>query len=205
MPQNPIYFSQYKDKYMDTSTFCILDYAYEVFIPIQWLAYPSDLQDTLNKPFHGIQKENIPNVLYQLFLNDYIMIEKDPDLVDDDFTPSLLDLSQAISHPFISSNPILYGLTEKGGSIWEKVSNMDWNDYIHELYGGHGDIRTNEGEIITTTQSLTKQVLNERRVQKVLFDEILEGSERWSILTPWQATYWKILPVGHRVQFQYIL
>lgn len=190
---------------MDTSTFRILDYACEVFIPIQWLVHPDDLQGTLNKPFHGLRKEDIPNLLYQLFLNGYIIIKEDSDLVDSIFTPSLPGLNQAINRPFMSSNPILYGLTEKGGSIWEKAASMDWDDYIYELYGGRGDICTNEGEIITTTQSLTKQVLNEHRVQKVLFDEILEGSERWSILTPWQATYWKILPVGHRVQFQYKL
>jgi hypothetical protein len=29
------------------------------------------------------------------------------------------------------------------------------------------------------------------------------GSKHWDVLEPWQATYWKVLPLGHRMRFSY--
>ena len=32
---------------------------------------------------------------------------------------------------------------------------------------------------------------------------VIPGSKHWDVLRPWQATYWKELPVGHRLRFNY--
>lgn len=32
---------------------------------------------------------------------------------------------------------------------------------------------------------------------------VVPGSERWDAVRPWQATYWKELPAGHRVRFAF--
>ena len=31
----------------------------------------------------------------------------------------------------------------------------------------------------------------------------IPGTERWEILQPWQATYWKVLPTGNRLCYRY--
>jgi hypothetical protein len=91
-------------------------------------------------------------------------------------------------------------LTPQGGARWEAYSSPDWNRYIDAGYlsesgGGVGEIIASDRHLIEHHVELIAYI------HKI---SVLSNSERWDIISHWQATYWKTLPNGHRVRFRYI-
>jgi hypothetical protein len=91
---------------------------------------------------------------------------------------------------------IYYGLTAQGGARWEQYSNPNWDRYVDAGFGTD----PYEGELVAATRKLVEEHLS---YHKVCNYSMRTGSEVWDILSPWQATYWKTLPRGHRIRFEY--
>jgi hypothetical protein len=90
-----------------------------------------------------------------------------------------------------------YGLTLQGGTRWEEVSQPRWERYISaSVYA-----EPREGNIIGSDRDLVEQY--DSLSQHAFEISVIPGSKRWDVLRPWQATYWKELPVGHRLSFKY--
>ena len=88
-----------------------------------------------------------------------------------------------------------YGLTTEGGAAWENVARPDWDRYLDVSFGTDPD----EGEVIGVDSA---------RAESYIFSPYQEhpplaGSVRRDRLEPWPATYWKTLPLGHRIRFLY--
>ena len=88
---------------------------------------------------------------------------------------------------------------QKGGGVWETLSRPNWDLFDWDSYG----LDPNDGEITSTSRKLTEEFLRVRHQQSFSEDLLVPESVKWEILTPWQATYWKELPEGHRVSFLY--
>lgn len=90
-----------------------------------------------------------------------------------------------------------YGLSERGGGRWEAHAVPDWDRYLEASFRFNPE----EGTTVSGTRDLMEQWLSAQRdlnQWKPIADSI-----RWDVLRPWQATYWKSVPVGHRVHFQF--
>ncbi len=89
-----------------------------------------------------------------------------------------------------------YYLTPQGGAKWEVVANPNWDIFFGGRIGGlEGYRESSNRELLEKIHSLAEHILPEIPVP---------GSEKWEILEPWQATYWKTLPKGWRVTCQYV-
>jgi hypothetical protein len=91
---------------------------------------------------------------------------------------------------------ICYKLTTQGGAKWESLYNPNWNRYYtyinvenanHQLCiaGGSSDI---------LKEFLAYQIAHP-------FKKVDINSIKWEILEPWDATYWKTLPIGYQVSY----
>jgi len=79
-----------------------------------------------------------------------------------------------------------YGLTPQGGARWEAMAQFDWNYHLGEWFddGFEGPSR----EMIEVYLTYDRCAV--------------AGSEQWSTVRPWKATYWKSIPEGVRVRYQ---
>jgi hypothetical protein len=80
-----------------------------------------------------------------------------------------------------------YGLTSQGGARWEAMAQFDWNDYIGAWF-----------EVEHGYEGASQEMLE---VYLCWSGCAVPGSEEWSLVRPWKATYWKSLPEGVRVRY----
>jgi hypothetical protein len=87
-----------------------------------------------------------------------------------------------------------YRLTKLGGEVWEAFAAPDWDRYINAWTSSEGEVN----EYFCATKWRLEKYLS---LVHLLEIEVLPESVVWDEVRPWQATYWKLLPHGHRVQF----
>jgi hypothetical protein len=80
-----------------------------------------------------------------------------------------------------------YGLTSQGGARWEAMAQFDWNNYIGTWF-----------EIEHGYEGASQEMLE---VYLAWSGCAVPGSEQWSVVRPWKATYWKSLFEGVRVRY----
>ena len=87
-----------------------------------------------------------------------------------------------------------YRLTETGGAIWEAFAAPNWDRYLHVWTSA-------EGEMNEWFCAIRWRL--EKYLSLVHFMDVLVQPEsiEWDEVVPWEATYWKTLPHGHRVRF----
>ena len=97
----------------------------------------------------------------------------------------------------------LYYLTPEGGEHWEAIARPDWNklliDDLNIICFPQPD---KEPGIFATKRENIEQLL---AYGEYLLEERqpIPGTEVWEVLEPWQVTYWKTLPRGYRLRYQY--
>jgi HEAT repeat protein len=79
-----------------------------------------------------------------------------------------------------------YGLTPQGGARWEAMAQFDWNYHLGKWFG--------DG-----FEGPSREMIE---VYLAYDDVAVAGSEQWSTVRPWKATYWKSIPEGVRVRYQ---
>ena len=95
-----------------------------------------------------------------------------------------------------------YCLTEKGGSIWEAFAAPEWNRFIDESYGRDEEtLQDNIGCLISANEELLINYFEHGDLGEF---PAHRDKVKWDIFKPWNATYWKTIPVGHRVRFEYV-
>lgn len=184
----------------------ILDYVVETWLPLQWLSNDV-VEEVLNKPFHNMSISDLIPLLEKLFQKDYIVVRRKDDRGYTYFTPSRRDIEEGLAISFFENSLFDYGLTLKGGTFWEEVTEPNWDRYVHTAYGIYNINGVNpypqEGEIITTSKKFTQRYLEKVKWLQLPITGILPDTETWDVLHPWQATYWKELTTGHKVKFLY--
>lgn len=90
---------------------------------------------------------------------------------------------------------VFVGLTRKGGRVWESFGMPHWCKYYSLDW--HNDT-SEKGTLEFADTALLPNILN-----VVMWNQciLLEPTARVRRLSPWKATYWKQLPVGHRLSF----
>ena len=178
---------------MDAGEYWLLDSVVESRDSLAMLV-SKDIETALNKRSHGLTRDQLINVLDRLFLRGDLLAHRMEKLGPKEFfIPTRTEIEEA----FRGRVRCFYGLTSQGGARWEEVSQPHWERYIHDsVYA-----EPREGEIIGSDRDLVE------RYDALSWHSsdisVVPGSRHWDVLRPWQATYWKELPVGHRLRFKY--
>lgn len=175
---------------MNKNEYFLLDIVIEGRHFINVLTKP-DIELYLNRITPKLSQKQLFIHLKNLFDSGYIVAYKKN---GDKFIPTDKEIKKYLYSPKKKSIAPPYGLTEKGGALWEEYSFPNWDRYVYASYS------VNDGEIISADKTLVERYLNLHPYRGKF---IISGSETWDILSPWQATYWKLLPIGYRVQFLY--
>jgi hypothetical protein len=189
---------------MDKIEYWFLDAAIRLKIPFHWLSV-SNVDELLNRPHHHLSLSDLVVVLERMFERGDLFLEYrnrhepgDPMQV-----PSRREIEAALSmthDQWINiSEQVFYGVTARGGALWEALSHPRWEYFYEERYG----IDPYVGEMTAPTRDLI-----EERLALVPYDPfikvIVPESVQWSVLQPWEATYWKQLPIGYHMEFTYL-
>lgn len=190
---------------MGKAEYWILDSVAEFQSPLDALATRDGVAFTLNRKWHGLTEDQLVDTLYRLFHNGDLIAERFEKQVSlGEFVPTRAEIVSALSfippsrrkEGYDSSLSFAnYGLTAQGGARWEAVSRPDWNRYVYS------DVGLEDGQTIAMDRRLVEQYEYFSRYGSDI--SIIAGSEQWDVLDPWQATYWKILPIGHRLRYRF--
>jgi hypothetical protein len=177
----------------------ILEQVVEQGWPLGYLD-AENLEELANKPGHGLGRAALLDTLDGLFTAG--LIEAGASWGDDAPCRKLsrAELEAALSEsgpqPFCEEPYTGYRLTAKGGFQWEAFARPNWNLYL-DLDLGY---QTGKGSVICTD----RQRLEDFFELLAAWDPLVhEGSVRYEEIGPWQATYWKSLPRGWCVHFDY--
>lgn len=178
---------------MDKNEYWILDSVVESWDSLKCLV-SEDIEGAFNKRSHGLNRDELVDVLDRLFQRGCLLAKRmEKSISKGFFIPTRKEIEEA----FDGRLNCFYGLTSQGGARWEEVSRPQWERYISDsVYA-----EPQEGEIIGSDRDLVEQYDLLSRVDSEI--SIVPGSKHWDVLRPWQATYWKELPVGHRLRFKY--
>lgn len=189
---------------MNKSEYWFLDAAIRLKIPFHWLS-ADNVDEILNRPHHNLSRSELPVVLERMFERGDLFLEYRNHSEQRSRTraPSRSEIEAALymSHTerIDQAEQVFYGVTALGGALWETLSHPQWDDFFLEGYG----IDPYEGEMSASTRSLI-----EERLALIPYDSFIKAivpeSVRWSVLQPWEATYWKQLPIGYRIEFTYL-
>ena len=91
-----------------------------------------------------------------------------------------------------------YYLTPQGGARWEAMAHPDWNKFL--IVNFLGQFPYEEG-FFGTQREIIEQLLALERL--IFMYEHIPGTEKWNVLEPWEATYWKTLPRGFHVSCEF--
>jgi hypothetical protein len=168
----------------------------ELAVPICWLDW-EDIEEVLNKPGHGMDRQLLVNTLEKLF-SDGLIVAHRFDHWDDCFVLSSKNIEIALDERQ-NNKEHFYRLTAKGGDYWEAFASPNWNFYISAGYELPEDNDIWHGELICTTKEHLEKYFQSLCAHDY---EVDVKSIQLDVLEPWAATYWKELPIGHRIRFK---
>lgn len=175
---------------MNRAEYWVLNSVVEGTYPLRYLV-DEDIELIFNAPGHGLSRAELVALLTGLFESgDLIAIELERREPVREFVPTARELEAALNGRLEAD----YALTAQGGARWEAVSQPDWARYVYVGYG------TDDALVIGMDRQLVETYLTWQHVQwpeAVVIPETIA----WDVLTPWEVTYWKQLPLGHRVQY----
>jgi hypothetical protein len=178
---------------MNKDEYWLLDSVVESWVPLSWLVF-ENVGEVLNKRDHGLSRDELITVLNHLFQRgDLLARLREKSVKKETFRPTRTEIEEALSGRL----DCFYGLTSQGGARWEEVSNPQWERYLTAWVSAD----PNEGEIVGSDLRMVKKY--DSLSDYHLGVAVVPGSKRWDVLRPWQATYWKQLPLGHRVRFSF--
>lgn len=178
---------------MDKNEYWLLDSVVEKWDSLKSLV-SDDIEGAFNKRSHGLNRDELVSVLDHLFQRgDLLARRREKSVSKGFFIPTRREIEEALDGRL----NCFYGLTSQGGARWEEVSQPQWERYISSsVYA-----EPQEGETIGSDRALVEQYELLSRYDSEV--SVIPGSEQWDVLRPWQATYWKELPLGHRLRFKY--
>ena len=91
-----------------------------------------------------------------------------------------------------------YTLTEQGGAVWEAAAQPDWSRYVHDLGGSS----VNDAPMTRRVEAATTEYARRYVSYICARDGVGEPDCEVITLQPWQATSWKTLPSGVRLEFR---
>lgn len=170
----------------------LLETAVSLRMPLGFLVHP-ELELLLNGPPPGLSREELLGALERLIAQGFVRAWTE---ARGEFIPTRAELSSGLGEPGRRSSPTCYCVTSEGGAAWESLASPNWSrlidvsidlqsDDVFETIAICADERWLQRYITTITSE------NDVEPTSIVFDQV----------APWDATYWRQLPLGHRCRF----
>jgi len=168
----------------------------------EWAAYllagDAPTEDIMNKPSHGLSPDELSHHFFELWKAGLIECSAASSDI-----PIAADLQKARDQfvrtenwPPSDDQCLLYRLSKSGADMWEQFARPDWNKYLVS-----SNVDGIEWTLTGTNRDLVQRWRDLGSNFNAGFPFPQPGTEKWELLKPWQAIYWKTLPVGHRLKF----
>jgi hypothetical protein len=167
-------------------------------IAIFWLLH-ENIEEALNRRKHGMSKKMLLLTMKKLISEGFIEIfQQDSVIIGNEL--AIENMEEYLSKDKQKkSKSYYYKLTQKGGKYWESFAFPNWEFYMTNMLSYFRD-ESDVGffELI----SANKKYL-EFYYRSLSYHEynVIESSIQESTIKPWQATYWKELPIGYKMTF----
>lgn len=173
----------------------LLEAVVESALPICWLDW-AEIEEALNKSTHGMDRSLLIETMYKLFTEGLITAHRFSKW-DETFILSLNEIEAALNEKH-NNKEWFYRLTKKGGALWEAFARPKWELFVDNEYGLPENNDIWAGKIVCSNKEHLKGYFNSLCYHDYEVDDNTIQRDR---LEPWQATYWKLLPVGFQIKF----
>lgn len=186
----------------------LLSTVVELAYPLPVLGLPDETDDprsvtighALNRQGHRLSMTALTRTLDRLHRRGWIRFRLFDHTVLD---PTTVEIAAAVQKRGLYWEGMYYELTHEGGAIWEAFTRPLWHRYIDDIdVDEEGDAEDAAGEKAIVVCG-SRRAMNDYRDAIGLEKLIVAGSETVDEIAPWNATYWKTLPVGIRWSFRY--
>ena len=183
---------------LDPNDLWFLEAAAELRTPLR-LLMGREAALALNMPRpHGLSREALGAKLTSLSDRGLIRIHSAQDESVLAQTHAEIDLAWA-KGKYSEPGGFIYGLTPRGGELWERYARPDWSRYSDSTVGYQPDVGVIEAISLEAAEAVYQR--HERGDDEY---EPLAESKQGEVLVPWQATYWKTLPTGYRLRYEWM-
>jgi hypothetical protein len=183
---------------LSRAEFWLLNCAVYSDCPLSFLPEPGCLTVFNKIAGHGLAIESLVKILAGLFDRGWIAAHRLQfgtredkalnSMPEDAIRNALHEQRPLRKQPYTS-----FVLTPLGAAIWEEFAAPQWDRYID--YADQVP-----GEFVGASEWRIRKYFG---LVQHLGIEVLPETVVWDEIRPWNATYWKTLPVGYRVQFEY--
>ena len=187
-------------KKLSRGEYWILESVTALKYPLHILFGPN-LEQWMNKRGHGLPKDEIIDTLLSMLDEDMIILKRRGEVVNFSSKDDMLHYLDATYDMSNYADWVYYELSSKGGAVWEQFASPEWDRFIHSDYVEYNPDHIKIKQKIVLTCGNKGWLEHYFRSLQYHEYEVLAESIKQSTVEPWQATYWKTLPKGHRIEF----
>jgi len=183
-------------KEIDKADYAILN---AVFLD-QWLAYllagDAPMEAIMNMPSHGLGAEELAEHFFRLWNSGLVecSIEESGPPVAPNLELARRQFVRTKDWPPEGDKNLFYRLSRDGGAVWEFFSSPDWSKFFKVST----DYDLNMCELASANRDLVEAL----RQCEDRHPAPIESTDRWMVLRPWNATYWKTLSSAYQLTFR---
>jgi hypothetical protein len=165
-----------------------------------WAAYllagEAPMEAIMNMPSHGLPEDELTEHFFRLWTAGLIecSIEESGPPVAPDFEIARQQFEHTRDWPPMGKRALIYRLSGAGGRLWEHFASPDWNKFFRT-----DSPHSKEWSLASSNRYLVELLQKCRRYHP----PPIEGTDRWTTHQPWNATYWKTLPIGYEFAFRF--
>lgn len=152
-----------------------------------------------NKPSHGLSDADLVQLLERLLDAGYIECYMG---YSPAARPTAAEIMCAIEARGEEFEQLGYCLTVAGAALWEQIAKPDWDRFMTDQWYSDEQGTGRHVEITVGSSQMLEDVIEHG--PSCWGITIVSGADDRSIYKPWEATYWKTLPEGHRVTLSYV-
>jgi len=175
----------------------LLETAVTFGVPVSSLLQDDKLEEGFNKPGHGMERSHLELTLSGLLARGLIYVEHSCPTSEDKRLATVADISPALDGVRGYAESLYYHMTANGGANWEAFASPNWKRFID-----HSHSYDDNGNERHTVHAANRELL-QRIFDGLHYEGVTPMPETvvWTEISPWQATYWKKLPQGCRLEF----
>ena len=175
----------------------LLETAVTLGIPISPLLLSPSLDQAFNKPGHGMDRRLLQAALTVLTERGLINLYHFRSNSNETQPATVREIASGLSGESRAAH-LYYNLSAEGGATWEAFACPKWDRFVDQATS-YEDDGTELHVAFASNRTLLQRIFDGLNYVGVFPKP---ETVRWTEVSPWQATYWKELPVGCRVEFK---
>ena len=185
------------DPKFNRGEYWLLESAVTLGIPISPLLLNPGLDEAFNKPGHGMDRSRLETALTSLTERGLINLYHFHPKSDETQPATVAEIASGLSGASRTEH-LYYNLSAEGGANWEAFACPKWDRFVDQSCS-YDDDGTELHEAFASSRALLQRIFDGLKYVGV---SPKPQTVCWTEVSPWQATYWKDLPAGCRVEFK---